>query len=116
MSNNDCEDQKVEHVSIQPSKFSRAKSSVWFQQIEAQFMCTGITKYNIKYCHALQALDTDVVTEVSDFILDPPQYGKYEAFKARILHVFQNSEEKRLKSLLYQEELGDQRPSHFLRR
>jgi len=32
------------------------------------------------------------------------------------LHIFQDSEEKRLKTLLYQAELGDQRPSRFLRR
>jgi len=115
MSNNDSEDQKVEHVSIQPPKFSRAKPSVWFQQTEAQFLCKGITKNNIKYCHALQTLDTDVVAEVSDFTANPSQYGKYEAFKVRVLHIFQDSKEKRLKTLLYKEELGDQRPARFLR-
>jgi len=108
MSNNDTEDQKIEHASIQAAKFSKAKPLVWFQ-LEAQFVCKGITKDNLKYCHALQALD--VVAEVSDFITNPPQYGKYEAFKARILHIFQDSEEKRLKTLLYQAELGDQRVS-----
>jgi len=70
----------------------------------------------MQYCHALQALDTDVVAEVSDFTANPPQYEKYEAFKARVLHIFQDSKEKRLKTLLYQAELGDQRPSHFSRR
>jgi len=74
-------------------------------QIEAQFVCKGITKDNLKYYHALQALDTDVVAEVNDFTTNPPQYGKYEAFKTRILHIFQDSEEKRLKTLLYQAEL-----------
>jgi len=58
----------------------------------------------------------DIVAKVSDFIADPPQYGKYEAFKARIVHAFQDSEEKRLKTLLYQAKLEDQRPSRFLKR
>jgi len=89
---------------------------MYFQQIEAQFVCKGIMKDNIKYCHVLQALDTDVVAKISDFTTNPPQYGKYEAFKVRVLHIFQDSEEKRLKTLLYQAELGDQRPSRFLRR
>jgi len=116
MSNKDTEDQKAEHPSIQTPKFSTARSAVWFQQIEAQFVCKGITKDNLKYCHALQALDTDIIAEVSNFTANPPQYGKYEAFKTRVLHTFQDSEERRLKTLLYQTELGDQRPSRFLKR
>jgi len=63
----------------------------------------------------MQALDMDIVAEVSDFITNPPQYGKYETFKTHVLHIFQDSEEKHLKTLLYQAGLGDQRPSHFLR-
>jgi len=116
MSNNDTEEQKAEHTNIQALKFSTARPAVWFQQIEAQFVCKGITKDNLKYCHALQALDTDIVAEVSDFTANPPQYGKYKAFKTRVLHTFQDSEEKRLKTLLYQAKLRDQRPSRFLKR
>jgi len=63
----------------------------------------------------VQAPDMDIVAEVSDFTANPPQYGKYEAFKTRVLRTFQDSEEKRLKTLLH-EELGDQRPSRFLKR
>jgi len=58
----------------------------------------------------------NIVAEVSDFTTNPPQYGKYEAFKTRVLHAFRDSEEKHLKTLLYQAELGDQRPSRFLKR
>jgi len=114
MSNNDTEDQKAEHASIQAPKFSTARPAVWFQQIEAQFVCKGITKDNLKYCHALQALETDIVAEVATSP-NPLQYGKYKTFKTRVLHTFQDSEEKRLKRLLYQAELRDQRSSHFLK-
>jgi len=58
----------------------------------------------------------DIVAEVSDFTINLSQYEKYEAFKARVLHVFRDSEKKRLEMLLYQGELGDQRSSCFLRR
>jgi len=115
MSNNDTEDQKTEYPSIKAPRFT-AQPAIWFQQIEAQFACKGIAKDYLKYCHALQALDVDIVAEVSDFTTNPPQYGKYEAFKTRVLHTFRDSEEKRLKTLLYQAELGDQRPSRFLKR
>jgi len=57
----------------------------------------------------------DIVAEVGDITTNHPQYGKYEAFKTRVLHAFRDSEEKRLKTLLYQAELGDQRPSRFLK-
>jgi len=56
----------------------------------------------MKYCHALQSLDSDIDSEVSDFIMDPPQYGKYEALKSRIIHKFRDSEKKCLRVMLNQ--------------
>jgi len=60
MATNDSENQKIELMSIQSSKFNRAKPAVWFQQIEAQIFFKGITRDYMKYCHALQSLDADI--------------------------------------------------------
>jgi len=57
-----------------------------------------------------------MVAEVRNFITDPPQYRKYEAFKKRVVREFQDNEDKHWRMLLNQAELGEQRPSRFLRR
>jgi len=60
----------------------------------------------MRYCHALQALNAELLAEISDFIMDPPQYGKYEALKTHVLHEFRDSEDKRWRTLLNQENSG----------
>ncbi|XP_025997160.1 uncharacterized protein LOC105201603 [Solenopsis invicta] len=89
MTTNDTGSQETSRISIRPSKFSKEKPLIWFIQMEAQFATNGITQDLTKYYHALQSLDADVISE--------------------------DSEEKRLKTLLNQTILGDQRPSRLLR-
>jgi len=59
--------------------------------MEAQFACNGITKDLTKYYHALQS----DVSEVSELIMNPSQYGKYEALKSRVMSELRDSKEKR---------------------
>ncbi|XP_018358555.1 PREDICTED: uncharacterized protein LOC108758226 [Trachymyrmex cornetzi] len=106
----------VGRVSIRPPKFTKEKPVIWFIQMETQFATNGNTQDLTKFHHALQALDADVLAEVSELLTNPPEFNKYEALKSCILREFQDSEEKRLKTLLNQTELGIQRPSHLLRR
>lgn len=105
----------VGRVSIRPPQFSKEKPAIWFIQMEAQFATSGITQDLTKFYHAVQALDASVLAEVSELITNPPENGKYDALKTRILTEFQDSEEKRLKTLLNQTELGNQRPSRLLK-
>jgi len=115
MANSESAAREVGRISIRPPQFSKEKPAIWFIQMEAQFATNGITQDITKYYHALQALDASVLAEVSELVINPPESGKYEALKARILSEFQESEEKRLKTLLNQTELGSQRPSRLLR-
>lgn len=107
--------QEVGRVSIRPPQFIKEKPAIWFIQMEAQFATSGITQDLTKFYHAVQTLDALVLSEVSELITNPLEAGKYDALKARILAVFQDSEEKRLKTLLNQTELGNQRPSRLLK-
>ncbi|XP_039313514.1 uncharacterized protein LOC120359582 [Solenopsis invicta] len=115
MTTNDTGSQEISRISIRPPKFSKEKPLIWLIQMEAQFATNGITQDLTKYSHALQSFDADVISEVSELVTNPPANGKYEALKTRILAEFQDSEEKRLKTLLNQTVLGDQRPSRLLR-
>lgn len=83
--------------------------------MEVQFATNGITQDLTKFYHAVQALDASVLSEVSELITNPPNDGKYETLKTKILSEFQVSEEKRLKTLLSATELSNLRPSRLLK-
>lgn len=106
----------INRVSVRPPQFNKEKPHIWFIQMEAQFATNGITQDQTKFYHAVQALDSDVLGEVSSVIVDPPTTNKYETLKDKILAEFRDSEEKRLRKLLTHTDLGDQRPSRLLKR
>lgn len=61
-------------------------------------------------------LERQDVDEISDLLLSPPETGKYQAIKQRLLQVYEESEHKQLQRLLSEMELGDMKPSQLLRR
>ncbi|GBN89910.1 hypothetical protein AVEN_261465-1 [Araneus ventricosus] len=82
--------------------------------IESQFAIAGITKDETKYHHVVAAIETDVIAPVSDIILNPPEELKYEALKEHLIEQFADSETHRLKLLLQELQLGDDRPTQLL--
>ncbi|XP_066585569.1 uncharacterized protein [Prorops nasuta] len=105
----------IERVSVRLPQFCRDKPVIWFIQMEAQFATCGISQDLTQFHHAIQALDGTVLSEVSETVINPPAEGKYDTLKKKVLEEFQVSEEKRLRSLLNQADLGNQRPSKMLR-
>ncbi|XP_066585417.1 uncharacterized protein [Prorops nasuta] len=105
----------IERVSVKLPQFCRDKPVIWFIQMEAQFATCGISQDLTQFHHAIQALDGTVLSEVSETVINPPAEGKYDTLKKKVLEEFQVSEEKRLRSLLNQTDLGNQRPSKMLR-
>ena len=73
--NSDDPAREVGHVSIRPSKFSKEKPVIWFIQIEVQF-ANKITQDLTKFYHALQALNADILAEISELITNPPASNK----------------------------------------
>lgn len=94
--------------------FWRTNPELWFRQIESQFFSSRITSDSTKYHHVVAAMKCDVLQHVSDIIIFPPTSNKNEALKRRLIDRFSGTEELRLKKLLSDIELGDQRPSHLL--
>lgn len=94
--------------------FWRSNPELWFRQIESQFYTSRITSDSTKYHHVVAAMESEVLQHVSDIIISPPTSDMYEALKRRLIERFSESEELRLKKLLSDIELGDQRPSHLL--
>lgn len=109
------EPREIARVSIKIPPFWSAKPQLWFAQVESQFFAGGITKDETKYHTVVAAIESNVLTHVSDIILAPPASNMYKTLKERLIEQFADSEQKRIKKLLQDVELGDMRPSQLLR-
>lgn len=78
-------------------------------------MSHRITRDRAKYNYVLSAIDSQILEQVSDLILEPPEEDRYLKLKGRLLFQFTDSETSRLKKLLSELELGSKRPSQLLR-
>lgn len=99
--------------SVKVPPFWSKNPQLWFHQIDAQFVICKITSEQVKFNYVVASLDMDVLSQVSDIIAAPPN-DAYIAIKQRLLASFGESEERRIKRLLMDLELGDKRPSHLL--
>lgn len=95
-------------------RFWKENPKLWFAQIEAQFELHRITNERTKYFIILADLDTEILSQVSDIVMNPPQ-DAYKQIKQRLIEHFSISEEHRIKTLLTNLEIGDKKPSALLR-
>lgn len=102
-------------VGVRIPPFWPEKPTIWFSQIEGQFSMARITDDLTKFHYILSHLDRQYSVEVEDVITSPPATGKYEKLKSELIKRLSVSKEKKVKQLLQSEELGDRKPSQFLR-
>lgn len=107
--------QHISRVSVRAPPFWKENPALWFRQLESQFITNGITVSETKYHVAVGALDTAIISQISDIIMNPPEHGKYENLKERLQERFADSEERRFQKLLRNLDLGDKKPSHLWR-
>lgn len=105
----------VDKVALRAPPFWPDEPELWFAQLESQFTLIGLTQDSTKYAHVLSQLDTKYAKEVKDVITNPPPTEKYEAIKNALIQRVSASQEQRIYQLLEHEELGDRKPSQFLR-
>lgn len=73
-----------------------------------------------KYDYIVAQLDLRIIVEFEDIVTQPPltqhtHKDKYLTLKTELIRRLSSSEEQRLRQLINEEELGDRRPSQFLR-
>lgn len=95
--------------------FSPEEPEIWFALLEGQFEAHNITSDAIKYTNVINNLDIHHSKAVKDIILKPPATNKYQKIKSELVKRLSASQEKKVRQLLVHEELGDRKPSQFLR-
>lgn len=108
--------QEVGRVSVKNVPFLTEQPDLYFMQIEAQFRTSNVTIDQTKYDIAISLFEPKHLSKISDFLRDTPATGKYDAFKARILQEFTDSDQKKLRKLIEGIELGDDKPSQLLKK
>lgn len=105
----------VERVSVKVPPFWKTNPKLWFSQIESQFFTSKITVDATKFHTVVAAVESSILSQVSDIIINPPAERMYDTLKERLILQYSDSEQKRLKTLLMDIELGDKKPSTLLR-
>lgn len=105
----------VDRVTVKLPPFWADDPEVWFSQVEAQFETSAIKSDNTKFNMVIQHLEQNYAKEVRDIILHPPATGKYDKVKAELIKRLTMSRDQGIQQALYLEELGDRKPSQFLR-
>jgi hypothetical protein len=105
----------INHVGIRVPLFWPEKPAVWFAQLQGQFALSNITQDATKCYYVISQLENKYAAEVEDVITNPPPTGRYDPIKAELIRRLSLSEEQRVGQLLMHEEMGDRRPTHFLR-
>lgn len=102
-------------VGIRIPPFWPEEPEIWFAQVEGQFAISNITLDVTKFNYVIGQLGQQFSKEVKDIIISPPLTDKYEKLKTELIKRLSASREKQVQQLLMHEELGDRRPSQFLR-
>ncbi|KAK5641829.1 hypothetical protein RI129_010376 [Pyrocoelia pectoralis] len=106
---------QVQRIQMRVPPFWPNDPELWFAQIENQFQLSGITTDGTKYSYVAGSLEARFASEVRDILTAPPTQNKYETIKTELIRRLSITQEQKTKQLLELEELGDRKPSQFLR-
>jgi hypothetical protein len=107
---------EISRVAIRLSPFWVERPAVWFAQAEAQFSLAGIiSSERTTFLYVISQLDQRYPAEVEDIITSPPQQDPYSKLRTELLKGLFLSREQRAHRILTLEEMGDCKPSQFLK-
>ena len=90
------------------------RPDVWFAQAEAQFELAAIRRQRRKFNYVVAQPNQQEAAWVED-ITSPPEHEPYNQLKAELVRRLSTSREQSERQLLSDEEMGDRKPSQFLR-
>ena len=93
----------------------RAQPTVWFYQAESILDVSRVHTDRSKYNLLVAALDPETLADVADTLASPPEEGRYEALKARILQRLVDPPDRQLQKMLSELQLDGRKPSQLYR-
>jgi hypothetical protein len=91
------------------------RPGLWFATAEAQFDLASVTSEKTKFNYVISQLDYKHAAEVEDLIISPPANKAYTTLKTKLVHRLSASCDQRVHQLPMHEEMGDRKPTQFLR-
>lgn len=105
----------VNRVALRVPPFIAADPELWFAILEENFQRAGITADATKFGHVTAVLEPQYALQVRDIIVNRPETNAYETLKRELVKRLSSSQEQKIRRLLESEEMGDRKPSQFLR-
>jgi hypothetical protein len=106
---------EVSRVAVRLPPFWAEGPVPWFAQAEAQFHLAGITYELTKFYHVVSQLDMRCIADVEYLVSAPPAVNPFATLKAELIKRLCPSSDQRTRQLVTLEEMGDRKPSQFLR-
>ncbi|XP_033303465.1 uncharacterized protein LOC117207393 [Bombus bifarius] len=88
---------------------------LWFKMLELQFKTFRITGDQKKYQAVIANLDKSHLRLIRDVLDASPATGRYAYVKKELMKRFGESDAKRLRHVIENEQMGDRKPSQFYR-
>ncbi|GFU72891.1 transposon Tf2-8 polyprotein [Trichonephila clavipes] len=107
---------EVARIALRLPPFWKSNVRLWIAQCDHAFTFSGISSDDTKYSALVTNLDAETLSYVSDIVLSPPNSDKYHTLSQRLITQFSDSETQKIKKLLTDLQLGDEKPSHLLRK
>ncbi|GFW57211.1 hypothetical protein TNCV_541271 [Trichonephila clavipes] len=107
---------EVARIALRLPPFWKSNVRLWIAQCDHAFTFSGISSDDTKYSALVANLDAETLSYVSDIVLSPPNSDKYHTLSQRLITQFRDSETQKIKKLLTDLQLGDEKPSHLLRK
>ncbi|XP_076660499.1 uncharacterized protein LOC143363853 [Halictus rubicundus] len=105
----------IAKVGVRIPEFCPGDPEMWFSMVERSFEASGITTEATKFGYVLGALTPQYATEVRDIIINPPPTTPFSKLKEELIRRIGVSQDQKTRRLLEREEIGDRKPSQFLR-
>ncbi|GBL85224.1 hypothetical protein AVEN_222706-1 [Araneus ventricosus] len=107
-------DREVAKVSIKLPLLWKDNVEIWFINLESQFAIAAITASQTKFHYIVASLDSEISSFISNVLKKSPVDDLYIVLKTRLISQFSESESVRIRTLLSDLSLGDQKPSQLL--
>lgn len=86
----------INRIQVKVPPFWKKNPQLWFRQLEAQFSNSNISSELTKFNTIVGVMESDILSTVSDLVLDPPATDMYKAIKARLIQQFAETDTKKI--------------------